>query len=107
MRARQGPTTELAVPHEAAFAEVLDAHGYLHIPQLAHIEVDGSNPCPAEKDIAGRLHEILSTHHSLGVVGIGAWPEVTLVPRCPCLVDLPEGRGAPSTCRGQGEVRTT
>src|SRR2546427_4762369 len=63
MRARQGPTTELAVPHEAAFAEVLDAHGYLHIPQLAHIEVDGSNPCPAEKDIAGRLHEILSTHH--------------------------------------------
>src|SRR6266566_2224424 len=58
MRARQGPTTELAVPHEAAFAEVLDAHGYLHIPQLAHIEVDGSNPCPAEKDIAGPLHKL-------------------------------------------------
>src|SRR5438132_416979 len=49
VRASQGPTAELAVAHEASFAQARDAHGYLHIPQLANIEVDGCEPGPAEK----------------------------------------------------------
>src|SRR5436190_7296651 len=94
MRARQGATAELRVPHEAAVAEALDAHGQLHIPQLAHIEVDGSNPGPAEKDIAGRLHEKLSADDSLGVTEIGTRPEVRLVHRRLRLLDLQEQRVA-------------
>src|SRR5436305_5989672 len=74
---------------------------------MGNIQVDESNPCPAEKDIAGRLHEILSTHHSLGVVEIGAWPEVRLVHRCLCLLDLQEARVAPLTSHEQGDVTTS
>src|SRR5712692_4691139 len=102
----QGPTAELAVPHEAALAQALDTHGYLHIPQLANIEVDGSEPRPPEKDIAGRLHEILSADYSLGVVEIGTRPEVGLENRCLSLLDLQEERVTILTPHEQGDVTT-
>ncbi len=102
----QGPTAELAVPHEAAQAQALDTHGYLHIPQLANIEVDRSEPRPPEKDIAGRLHEILSADYSLGVVEIGTHPEVGLENRCLSLLDLQEEWVTLLTPHEQGDVTT-
>src|ERR1700730_5361692 len=92
MSASQSPTTELAVLNKATFTQALQAHRELHIPQLANREVDGSQSCPTEKDIAGRLHERVSAHHSLGVVERGARSEVRLENRCLSLLDLQEER---------------
>src|SRR5262249_3220031 len=67
----EGPRAKLAVLEEADGGEGIHVDGRLHVPELAHVEVaPGRARRPSEKDVAGGLHQALTLHHPLAMVGV-------------------------------------
>jgi MFS family permease len=72
-----------------------DVQGELPVPELADVEVprlavEARHPLPAKEDVAGCLHEALTGHHSLALVGVPAGPGVAAQCRPLCLFHLQE-----------------
>jgi len=68
-------------------------HGWLdlHVAQLPDIEILGCRACaPAQKDVAGRLHHVVSVHNPLPVVGEDALTSVRFQHRGSRLLNMEE-----------------
>src|SRR5262245_52778356 len=82
VRMRERPSAQLGILHHDATGESLDQHANLHVLQLPDIAVPAFRAHrPAKEEVAGRLHETVSIHHSLAMVGIYAFSSISLQDR--------------------------
>src|SRR5262249_12680149 len=71
--AGQGPAATFGKKDHFRRLERLDGELDFRVAELANVEFPPETPFrPAEKNVAGRLHEPVPLHHPLAVVGINA-----------------------------------
>src|SRR5262249_39536680 len=86
-----------------AMARIVDQMGVVHgvdigsslaVAQLPHVEVHVQTRIrrPAEKNVAGRLHQQLSFNDALAVIAVGTAARVGLEHRSACLLELEKER---------------
>src|SRR5215831_17900851 len=91
MRPGQGPATRFRVLPHGERGEELGQRLELHVAELPYVEVGALGPdSPAQKEIAGRLHEALTDHYPLAAVGVGRGAHVRLEHRTTRLLHLQE-----------------
>ena len=71
------PAADPGVEAEAEGLEGRDVHRALHVPQLAQVVVAATGPArPPQEHVRGGLHELLTDHDALTLVGVGGDLEV-------------------------------
>ena len=92
VRPRHYPTTVARIGLELRRGKTIEIDRDLHVSQLSEIEVQGrlANLRPAQKQIAGRLHQTLPHDHPFALVSIRALSDVWCEYRFPRLFDLQE-----------------
>src|SRR6516165_1269485 len=93
MRTRQHPTAHLAVDRQHLGVEGLDQWGELHVAQLADVEMPSlGTDAPAEKQIRGGLHQLLSLDYPLAMLSICALAGIGLQHRGVGFLELQKKR---------------
>src|SRR3954465_8699561 len=87
MRPGEDVRASLGKRHEIRRDE-LTVRDYLHVPELAHVEVESPHARPAEEDVARRLDVPLAADHPLAMARVRARAKKLLVDRRPGLLDL-------------------
>ena len=90
MSACQGPAAQFGVPNQGAGLKGFNFGGDFHVTELAKIVIVSHSAGPAQKDVAGGLHDTLALHHPETLMRISALAARRLQDRPACFLDLKE-----------------
>lgn len=86
--AGESPATEATVFDETPGVQARDIHRQLHVSQLPNVKVEGVRCRPSKEEIAGGLHDALSTDDPVSMARIATGAEVTFEDRSLGFLDL-------------------